>query len=86
MATLPPPKTKDFPESSVEKKCYNIVKLFKDYLPIVNDRNRLAFGLYKFMTGEGDPPDILVHSSKLKIENISPEELADKINEEIKKI
>ncbi|GMR25541.1 MAG: hypothetical protein BMS9Abin39_0846 [Ignavibacteria bacterium] len=86
MSTLPPPKTKDFPENSVEKKCYNIVKLFKDYLPIVNDRNRLAFGLYKFMTGEGDPPDILVQSSKLKIDDISPEELADKINEEVKKI
>ncbi len=86
MSKLPPPKTKDFPENSVEKKCYNIVKLFKDYLPIVNDRNRLAFGLYKFMTGEGDPPDILVQSSKLKIDDISPEELADKINEEVKKI
>ncbi len=86
MTTLPPPKTKDFPENSVEKKCYNIVKLFKDYLPLVNDRNRLAFGLYKFVTGEGDPPDILVQSSKLTIEDISPEELADKINEEVKKI
>jgi len=38
------------------------------------------------MTGEGDPPDILVQSSKLKIEGISPKELADKINEEVKKI
>ncbi len=86
MATLPPPKTKDFPENSIEKKCYNIVKLFKDYLPITNDGNRLAFGLYKFMTGEGDPPNVLVQSSKLKIEGISPEELAEKINEEVKKI
>lgn len=86
MATLPPPKTKDFPENSVEKICYNIVELFKEYLPIVNDRNRLAFGLYKFMTGEGDPPDILVQSSKLTIEDISPQDLADKINEEVKKI
>ncbi len=86
MATLPPPKTKEFPGNSVEKICYNIVELFKEYLPIVNDRNRLAFGLYKFMTGEGDPPDILVQSSKLTIEDISPQDLADKINEEVKKI
>ncbi|MCH7723382.1 MAG: hypothetical protein IIA49_09490 [Bacteroidetes bacterium] len=86
MATLPPPKTKYFPETSLEKKCYNIVKLFKDYLPITNDGNRLAFGLYKFMTGEGDPPDILLRSSKLKIEGITLDELVKKISDEIEKI
>ena len=86
MATLPPPKTKYFPETSLEKKCYNIVKLFKDYLPITNDGNRLAFGLYKFMTGEGDPPDILLRSSKLKSEGITLDELVKKISDEIEKI
>ena len=86
MTTLPPPNTKEFPNSSTEKKVYNIVNLFSEHLPITNDRNRLAFGLYKYLSGEGDPPEVLVASSKLTIEGISQEDLANKIAEELKKI
>jgi hypothetical protein len=86
MTSLPPPATKKFPESSIEKKCYNIVEMFKENIPIMNDRNRLGYNLYKFMTGEGDEPDILVKSTKIKIVEISKEELAKKISEELKKI
>lgn len=86
MTTLPPPATKVFPESTIEKKCYNIVELFKENIPIMNDRNRLGFNLYKFMTGEGDSPEILVKSTKIKIVEISKEELAKRISEELKKI
>jgi len=86
MATLPGPKTKEFPQSSIEKKVYSIVELFSEYLPLLNDRNRLAFGLYKLLAGEGDPPEILVRSSKLKIEGITPDDLAKRISEELKKI
>jgi len=86
MTTLPPPNTREFPDSSVEKKVYNIVESLIEYLPIANDRNRLGFGLYKFMTGEGDPPEVLIKSSKLKIEGITPEELAKKISTEIENI
>jgi hypothetical protein len=86
MSTLPPPKTKDFPESSLEKKAYKIVEQFAEYFPVMNDRNRLGFGLYKYLDGEGDPPDILLRSSKLKIEGITIDELAKKISDELEKI
>ena len=86
MTTLPPPKTKEFPKSSIEKKVHNLVELFSEQLPLPNDRIRLAFGLYKFLSGEGDPPEVLVASSKLKIEGITEDELAKKIDEELKKI
>jgi len=86
MSTLPPPKIKEFPDSSLEKKVYSIVNSFVDYLPIANDRNRLGFGLYKYMSGEGDPPEILIQTSKLKLEGISVKEFAKKINLEIEKI
>ena len=86
MGTLSPPKTKEFPGSTVEKKVYNIVQSFSKYLPIVNDRNRLGFGLYKYMTGEGDPPEVLVKTSKLKLNGITTQELAKKISVELEKI
>ena len=86
MTTLPSPNTKEFPESSIEKKVYNIVELSSEYLPITNDRIRLAFGLYKFLSGEGDPPEVLMKSLKLKIEGISQEDLAKKISEELQKV
>jgi len=86
MSTLPPPKTKEFPDSSLEKKVYSIVNSFVDYLPIANDRNRLGFGLYKYMSGEGDPPEILIQTSKLKLEGISAKEFAKKIKLEIERI
>lgn len=86
MTTLPPPATKVFPESTIEKKCYNIVELFKENIPIMNDRNRLGFNLYKYITGEGDAPEILVKSTKIKIEGITKEELARRLAEELAKI
>jgi hypothetical protein len=86
MSTLPPPNTKKFPESSQEKKAYNLVEQFAEYLPVANDRNRLGFGIYKFLEGEGDPPDILLKSSKLIIEGISLDELAKKISDELEKL
>ncbi len=86
MTTLPPPATKVFPESSIEKKCYNLVEMFKENIPIMNDRNRLGYNLYKFMTGEGDTPEILVQSTKIKIEGMTKEELAKRLTEELTKI
>lgn len=85
MTTLPPPATKVFPESTIEKKCYNIVEMFKENIPIMNDRNRLGYNLYKFMTGEGDSPEILVKSTKIKIVGMTKEELAKRLTEELKK-
>jgi hypothetical protein len=86
MTTLPPAKTKKFPQSSIEKKVHDLVELFEEQIPIPNDRIRLAFGLYKYLSGEGDPPEVLVASLKLKIEEITENGLAKKIAEELKKI
>lgn len=86
MSTQPPPSVKQFPEDSLEKKVYSIVDNYKQYVPIANDRNRLAYTLFKFVNGEGDNPEILVSSTKIKIEGISKQELAAKLNSDLKEI
>jgi hypothetical protein len=86
MTTLTPPGTMEFPENSVEKKVYNIVEQFSNYIPITNDKNRLGFGLYKFMKDEGDAPKILLRSAKIKVVGIQIDELAEKIDSELKKV
>lgn len=86
MTTLPAPGVKHYPENSLEKKCYNIVESLKEYIPVMNDRNRLGFNLYKFMKGEGDSPKVIVRNIKIKIEGISQEDLASKIDEALREI
>jgi hypothetical protein len=86
MGTLPPPKTKNFPDDSLEKQVYSIIEKFHEYIPIMNDRNRLGFSLYKYLKGEGDDPNTLIKSTKIKIEGIAKEELAKKISSEIEKL
>ncbi len=86
MATLPPPATRKASQDSIEKKCYNIVEKFEKNIPVPNDRNRLSFCLVKYMEGEGDPPEVLVKSTKVELEGITREELAAKLNEELSQI
>jgi hypothetical protein len=86
MTTLTPPGTIGFPESSIEKKVYNIVESFGENIPIMNDKNRLGYCLFKFMKGEGDPPKIALRSAKIKVVGISIDELAQKLDAELKKI
>ena len=86
MSTLQPPSTKFFPESSIEKKVYNVVDSLAEYIPVNNDRNRLGFGLYKYFNGEGDAPEILLKSAKIKIQGITLKELTAKLTSEIEKI
>jgi hypothetical protein len=38
------------------------------------------------MSGEGDPPKILLRSAKIKVEGIFLDELAGKIDAELKKL
>lgn len=85
MTTLPPPKTKLFPADSKEKQVYNIVEQLAENIPIPNDRNRLGYNLFKYVTGQGDAPEILVRTTKIKIVGIKKEELAKKLNEELEK-
>lgn len=86
MSTLPPPGVQKFPDSSLEKKVYNIVESFKEYLPVVNDRNRLGFNLYKYLKGEGDHPSIIVKNAKVQIIGISEKDLIEKLTRAIEKI
>lgn len=83
MTSLPPPSTKNFSDDSLEKKVYNIVENLSQYIPTMNDRNRLGFSLYKYVIGEGDSPEILIKSSKVHVIGISLEDLATKISKEI---
>ena len=86
MSTLPSPATKEFDASTIEKQVYNLVDSLQEFLPIMNDRNRLGYALYKFMSGEGDEPLITVKSAKLKIVGISEVELAKKIDAGLKEV
>ncbi len=86
MSTLPPPDVQKAPEDIVEKKVYKIVEDLTEYLPIMNDRNRLGFMLYKYVTGEGDDAVTIVKTAKVMIEGISIEKLAEKIEAELNKI
>jgi len=79
MSTLPSPATKEFDAATIEKQVYTLTENLKEFLPIMNDRNRLGYALYKYMTGEGDEPLVTVKNAKLKITGITEIELAKKI-------
>lgn len=88
MTTLPPPGVNKAPEDSLESKVYAIVEKYSEYIPIMNERYRLGYTLFKYMTGEGDPPAVSVKGSKLTLKGITADDLAQKINvdlEELKK-
>ena len=86
MSPSTPPGVKKFPEDSIEKRVYKIVEDFSEFLPVVNDRNRLGFSLYKYVIGEGDSPFVTLKNAKVKVKGISIEELAGKISSEIEQI
>ena len=86
MSILPSPETSKFPDDSIEKRVYNIIEDLRAYLPIINDRNRLGYSLFKYVIGEGDSPAVTLRNAKVKIDGISIEELAKKISVELEKI
>jgi hypothetical protein len=86
MSSLPPMPYKEFPADSLEKQIYKLVDSLEVYIPIANDRNRLSYNLYKFMTGEGDVPIVSIKNSKIVLSDISVEELALKIEEGLQDI
>ncbi len=86
MTTLPPPAVKKAPEDSLESKVYSMVEKFKEYIPLTNERNRLSYCLFKYLNGEGDEPKITLKTSKIHLEGIMSDELAKKLDEELKKI
>jgi hypothetical protein len=86
MTTLPAPNVKKAPSDSLESKVYSIVENYKQFIPVMNDRNRLSFCLLKFLNGEGDEPKITLKSAKINVEGISTNELAKKLDEDLEKI
>lgn len=86
MSTLPGPKTQKADPNSLERKVYDIVEKFENNIPVPNDRYRLGYTLFKYMSGEGDPPEILVNSTKIQIQGVTKAELAASLNEELGKI
>lgn len=86
MSTLSPSEVQKFDENTFESQCYALSEKFAEHIPIANDRNRLGFNLFRYVTGIGDAPSILVKSAKLKIVGISREELASKLDEGLKEI
>ncbi|MBK8944205.1 MAG: hypothetical protein IPM32_02940 [Ignavibacteriae bacterium] len=86
MSTLPPPKVKLFSEDSMEKKVYSLVDSLEQYIPIMNDRNRLSFALLNYLKGQGDEPFITVRNNKLTLKGINKVELAKLIEEKLASI
>lgn len=86
MSTLPPSKVKQFSEDSLEKQIYSMVDSLEENIPIMNDRNRLAFALLNFLRGKGDAPNITVRNNKLTLNNITREELSSLIDSKLAEI
>lgn len=86
MATLPPANVKEFPTDSLEKKVYSLVDAMEEYIPLMNDRNRLSFALLNYLNGKGDPPLITVRNNKLTLNNCTEKELADKIEQKLSEL
>lgn len=86
MSTLPPSKVKLFSEDSMEKKVYSLVDSLEQYIPIMNDRNRLSFALLNYLKGQGDEPFITVRNNKLTLKDINKVELAKLIEEKLASI
>jgi len=86
MSTKPAFATTPHPENSVERKTYNLVESLKEFMPIENDRNRLGYGLFKYLNGEGDAPTVLLQSAKIRFEGIEYSELAQKLADGLKEI
>ncbi len=83
MATLAAPNVSKFSDDSLEKKVYSMIDSLEEYLPIMNDRNRLSFALLNYLKKEGDPPAITVRNNKLTLENISKEDFIKLLEEKI---
>lgn len=83
MTSLPPAPVKPYPDNSIEKKAYSIAESLSEYLPVMNDRNRLGFNLYRHLKGEGDDIATIVRTNKFTIEKISKEELIQLLEQKV---
>ena len=86
MSTLPPSKVKEFSEDTLEKKVYSLIDSMEEYIPLMNDRNRLSFAVLNYLNGKGDPPFITVRNNKLTLKNCTEKELADKLESKLSEL
>lgn len=86
MSTKPASPVKLHPEDSIEKKTYNFIESLSEFIPIENDRNRLSYGLLKYLENKGDAPEVLLQSAKIRFEGIDYSELAKKLSDGLKEI
>lgn len=86
MTSLPPAPIKKFPDDSIEKKAYSIAESLSEYLPIMNDRNRLGFNLFRHLKGEGDDIATIVGTNKFTIEKISKEDLIELLEQKVEEV
>jgi hypothetical protein len=86
MTTLASSKVEPADDSTIEKQIYSIVDRYKEFLPVDNDRYRLAYTLVKFINGEGDAPEIAVKTNKLTFNGITAKELAEKLTEDLQSV
>lgn len=86
MTSLPPAPVKPYPENSIEKKAYGIAESLGEYLPVMSDRNRLGFNLYRHLKGEGDDIQTIVLTNKFTIEKISKEDLIALIEQKVEEV
>lgn len=86
MTSLPPAPIKQFPDDSIEKKAYSIAESLSEYLPIMNDRNRLGFNLFRHLKGEGDDITTIVGTNKFTIEKISKEDLIELLEQKVEEV
>ncbi|MCK6603759.1 MAG: hypothetical protein HUU43_03780 [Ignavibacteriaceae bacterium] len=84
MTTLPAPGVIPAKEDSIEKKAYSIAEALKDFMPVANDRNRLGFMIYKYLTGKGDAPEIMVPSGKFSLKGITVKEFVKLLEKELR--
>ncbi len=85
MATGKAANIKPAPEFSLEKKVYNFVEKYSEYIPYNSERYRLAFCLYNYLLGKGDEPSIIVTTNKFKIKNISSNKFIELLTEDLNK-
>lgn len=85
MTTKAPAKVHETDSSDPLKKIYNMIEEFADVIPIPNDRNRVAFNIHKFYTGEAASIAEAVRASKADT-SLDTEDLIKEVEEKYKSL
>lgn len=86
MTTKAPASVKEANPDDPVKKIYSMVDEFKDVIPIMNDRYRLAFNINKFFNGEAASIEEAVTSTNAESCTIEKKELIKQLKEKYEKL